>query len=165
VTNRGRKPADPKLVEEIERDLRAIRRALRVPLESEIARGDLTAPQLAIMQMVVSHEGTSLKELSRAVGLAHSTTSSIIDRLESKGMLERRADPTDGRITRIHSSAVVKKFVAERLPKLSQSPLEHALNRASRTEQTRIGEAIRRLRELLDETTRESVQEAVQLPR
>lgn len=140
-----------RLAEQIQRDLGAIRRALRVPLESEIARGELTPPQMAIMQMVVSHEGTSLKALSHAVGLAHSTVSSIIDRLENKGLLERRADPEDARITRIHSSAVVKKFVAERLPELAQGPLERALERASRAEQTQIGEAIRRLRELLDE--------------
>ena len=162
VTYRGRKQLDPKLVEQIERDVRAIRRALRVPLESEIARGELTPPQMAIMQMVVSHEGTSLKELSRAVGLAHSTVSGIIDRLESKGLLERRADPTDGRTTRIHSSAVVKRFVSERLPKLSQSPLERALDRASRTERAQIGNAIRRLRELLEETAAAPGSEASQ---
>lgn len=154
--NAQKRQPSPNLVEQIQRDLGAIRRALRVPLESEIARGALTPPQMAIMQVVVSHEGTSLKELSRAVGLAHSTVSSIIDRLESKGLLERRADPTDGRITQIHSSTVVKKFVTERLPELTQSPLERALNRASRTEQTQICEALRRLRELLDETTRQS---------
>lgn len=141
--------------EQIQRDFAAIRRALRAPLESEIARGELTPPQMAIMQMVVSHEGTSLKELSHAVGLAHSTVSSIIDRLENRGLLQRRPDPVDGRITRIHSSAVVRKFVAERLPELSQGPLERALDRASSAEQTQIGKAIRRLRELLDETKAE----------
>ena len=105
---------------------------------------------MAIMQMVVSHEGTSLKELSRTVGLAHSTVSGVIDRLESKGLLDRRADPADGRIARLYSSAVVKRFASERLPKLSQGPLERALARASRAEQAQIGEAIRRLRELLE---------------
>lgn len=82
--------------------------------------------------------------------LAHSTVSGIVDRLEKKGLLERRAAPGNARITRIHSAAVVKKFVAERLPELAQGPLERALG-ASRAEQGQIGEAIRRLRELLDE--------------
>lgn len=150
--HRGRSERDPRVVDQIQRDLGAIRRALRVPLESEIARGELTPPQMAIMRMVVRHEGVSLKELSRAVGLAHSTVSSIIDRLESKALLERRADPADGRITRIYSSALVRRFVAERLPELSQSPLERALERAGRAEQARIGAAIHRLRELLEET-------------
>jgi DNA-binding MarR family transcriptional regulator len=152
MTKRAPKQLGPKLAEQIEHDLGAIRRALRVPLQSEIARGQLTLPQMAIIQMVVRHEGTSLKELSHAVGLAHSTVSGIIDRLEIKGLLERRPDPADGRMTRIHSSAVVKRFVAVRLPELSQGPLERALDRASGAEQEQIGGAIRRLRELLDET-------------
>jgi DNA-binding MarR family transcriptional regulator len=145
----------PDLLEQVQRDLAAIRRALRVPLDSEIARGELTPPQMAIMRWVVSHEGASVKELSHAAGLAHSTVSSIIDRLVKRGMLERRAHPTDGRITRIHSSAVVRRFIAERLPQLSRSPLESALGRASTSEQAEIGAAVRRLRQLLDETRAE----------
>jgi DNA-binding MarR family transcriptional regulator len=148
---RGRKEPDPKLVAQIERDLGAIRRALRVPLQSAIARGGLTPPQMAILQRVVNHEGASLKELSRAVGLAHSTVSGIVDRLESKGLLERRTDPADGRVTSIHSAAVVRKFVAERLAELSRGPLQRALEPASTVERAQIAEAIRRLRELLDE--------------
>jgi len=81
---------------------------------------------------------------------------------ESKGLLERRGHPTDGRITRIHSSAVVKRFVAERLPELSRGPLERALDRASRAEQAQIGEVVRRLRELLDETRMEVGREGSQ---
>ena len=150
MARRERRRPTTVLVEQIERDLGAIRRALRVPLESEIARGKLTPPQMAVMQMVVSQEGISLKELHRAVSLAHSTVSGIVDRLQRKGLLERRADTADGRISRIHCTPVVKKFVVERLPKLSQGPLERALDRACKAEQAQIGEAIRRLRELLD---------------
>jgi DNA-binding MarR family transcriptional regulator len=140
-------------VEQIERDLGAIRRALRAPLNSEIARGDLTPPQMAIMQRVVRHEGISVKELSQAAGLAHSTVSSMVDRLVSRGLLERRADPADGRITRLHAAGVVKEFVAKRLAELSHGPLQRALNRASAAEQAQIGAALQRLRELLDETS------------
>ena len=147
-----RNPPPTQFCEQIEHDLGAIRRALRVPLQSEITRGGLTPPQMAVMRTVVRSAGISLKELSRVVSLAHSTVSGIVDRLERKGLLERRADPADGRATRIHPSAVVRDFVDERLPKLSRGPLERALDRASRTERAQIGAAIRRLRELLDET-------------
>ena len=143
----------PSLTEQIERDLGAIRRALRVPLESEIARGGLTAPQMAVLQILMRQDGISLKEMSRAMSLAHSTVSGIIDRLESKGMLERRADPADGRITRLYPSAPVKKFVTEELPKLAEGPLQRALDRARRAERAQIGAAIARLRQLLDEAS------------
>src|SRR5260370_34550614 len=66
----------------MERDLSVIRRTLRKPLEAEVAKGELTVPQSAVMQVVVRQNGISLKDLSREVSLAHSTVSGIVDRLE-----------------------------------------------------------------------------------
>ena len=59
VTTHGGRP-NKKLVEKIERDRGAIRRALRVPLETDIARGGLTPPQLAVVQTVARSTGVSL---------------------------------------------------------------------------------------------------------
>ena len=64
-----------KLAGQMELDLSGIRRALRRPLEAEVAKGGLTMPQTNVMQVVVRHDGISLKDLSHAVSLAHSTVS------------------------------------------------------------------------------------------
>lgn len=141
--------------EQVDRDLSAIRRLLRRPLEAEAARGELTMPQTAVMRAVVQHDGISLKELSREVSLAHSTVSGIVDRLEMRGMIERRADAADGRVTRIHPTAVVTRFVRERIPVLSRGPLQAALERAKAEELKHLVASIRRLRELLEETAGE----------
>jgi DNA-binding MarR family transcriptional regulator len=141
--------------ERIDRDLSAIRRTLRRPLEAEVARGELTVPQSAVMQAVVRHDGISLKDLSREVSLAHSTVSGIVDRLEKRGMIERRADAADGRVTRIHPTAVVRKFVREQIPALSRGPLQAALERAKAEEREGLVAAVGRLRELLDEVAPE----------
>lgn len=137
------------MAEAMEKDLGAIRRALRKPLETEMARGELTVPQTAVMRVVVRQGGVSLKDLSGEVSLAHSTVSGIVDRLEKRGMVERRADPEDGRTSRIYPTAVVAEFVREQIPRLSRGPLEDALERATKPERAAIGEALRRLRELL----------------
>jgi len=135
----------------MEQDLSAIRRALRRPLETEVARGELTVPQTAVMRVVVRQGGISLKDLSREVSLAHSTVSGIVDRLEKRGMIERRADPQDGRTSRIYPTPAVAEFVRERIPQLSRGPLETALQRATIGERAAIAKALRRLRELLEE--------------
>ena len=83
------------------------------------------------MRSVVRHDGISLKDLSREVSLAHSTVSGIVDRLEKRGMIERRGDAEDGRISRIYPTAVVTEFVRERIPALTTGPLELALRQAS----------------------------------
>jgi DNA-binding MarR family transcriptional regulator len=135
----------------IERDLSGIRRALRKPLEAEVARGGLTVPQAAAMQTVVAHKGISLKDLSRKVSLAHSTVSGIADRLEKRGMIERRPDPVDGRVSRIYPTAVVMEFVRDRIPELTSGPLGRALARATPEERWAIEHALRHLRELLEQ--------------
>lgn len=140
----------------MERDLGAIRRALRKPLETEVARGELTAPQISVMRVVVGNHGINLKELSSAVSLAHSTVSGIVDRLEKRGMIERRVDGQDGRINRIYPTEVVNNFVREQIPALSRRPLQIALERTSQTERAAIGSAVRRLRELLDQPSGET---------
>jgi DNA-binding MarR family transcriptional regulator len=137
--------------ERIERDLSQIRQALRRGLEAAIASGGLTVPQMAVMRVIVRRDGISLKDLSREVSLAHSTVSGIVDRLEKRDLVERRADPADGRIARVHASTPVRKYVSDLLPKLTRGPLEAALQRATEKERAEIGRALRRLCALLEE--------------
>lgn len=137
------------LADQIDHDLRTIRRAMRRPLEAETAKGQLTEPQKAVMSHVVHNEGVNLRDLSRAISLAHSTVSGIVDRLEKQGLVERRPDVKDGRISCIYPTAVVREFVKERIPELNRGPLLHALGRASAADRAAIASAIRKLRELL----------------
>jgi DNA-binding MarR family transcriptional regulator len=138
--------------EQVDKDLSAIRRLLRKPLEAEVARGELTVPQIAVMRAVLQHNGISLKDLSREVSLAHSTVSGIVDRLEKRGVIERRTDATDARVTRIHPAAVVSRFVREQIPALSRGPLQAALELAKAEERVNLVAAIGRLRELLEQS-------------
>ena len=77
----------------------------------------------------VIHGDVRLEELGRAAGLTHSMLGGSLDRLDEMALPGRRADPTDGRITRIDSSAVVRKTCVERLAQLSRGPLERARKR------------------------------------
>jgi DNA-binding MarR family transcriptional regulator len=103
------------------------------------------------MRIVVGHPGISLRDLSREVSLAHSTVSGIADRLEKRAMIERRPDPSDGRISRIHPTKEVMEFVRDKFPALTSEPLVKALYRATAEERANIEKAVRRLRELLEQ--------------
>jgi MarR family transcriptional regulator, organic hydroperoxide resistance regulator len=135
----------------MESDLRAIQHVLRKPVEAQMARGALTIPQTAVMQEAIAHQGINMKELSKRLSLAHSTVSGIVDRLEKRGMLERRRDGRDGRISSLFPTAVVTKFLREELPALKRGPLQAALQRATPAECNKIEQALRRLRELLEQ--------------
>lgn len=146
-----RKPGLAGQIEEIEGDLAAIRRGLRKQLDAEIARGGLTAPQISVMRAVVASGSISLKDLSHTVSLAHSTVSGIVDRLERRGMVERRPDSADRRVSRIYPTAIVTDWVHAKLPTLTKRPLQAALERATKAEREAIHGALRRLRELLEQ--------------
>lgn len=147
-----RQPDLRTIADQIDQDLRVIRRALRQPLEAETAKGELTGPQTAVMREVVRNEGVNLRDLSRAVSLAHSTVSGIVDRLEKRGMIERRPDEKDRRISCIFPTAPVREFVREKIPELNRGPLLNALARTNRNERAAISAALRRLRELLEQS-------------
>lgn len=155
MTTRDRAKATERIVaqaEQLERDLSAIRRALRKPLEAEVAQGAVTVPQMAVMHEVIAQTGISLKQLSKRLSLAHSTVSGIVDRLEKRGMLERRSDSADGRVSALYPTTVVAKYVREQIPALARGPLQAALARTSAAECDQIERAIKRLRELLEQT-------------
>jgi DNA-binding MarR family transcriptional regulator len=138
------------LAQEIDRDLRTIREMIRRPLEVEFARGRLTGPQQSAMHALVQSDGMSLKELSARLGLSHSTVSGIVDRLEKRGLVERRTDETDKRLTRISVTQKVRDYIQDVMPKLSIHPIVEAIGRANQAERRAIVKGLKTLRKILE---------------
>jgi DNA-binding MarR family transcriptional regulator len=138
------------LAERMESDLSAIRHAMRRALNAEVAKGDLTRPQTAVMRIVLSKPGLGLQQLSRDVSLSHSTVSGIVDRLEKRGLVERGPDNMDKRIVRVRPSRAVLTWTSEQLPRLKVGPLQAALQRADPEERETLAKAVHRLRKLLE---------------
>jgi len=137
------------MAQEIDQHLSAVRSMVRKPLEAEFARGHLTGPQRSVMQALVFSDGMSLKELSRQVGLAHSTVSGIVDRLQSRGLVKRNSDQADRRLSVIVVSQPVRDFMQKTLPALTIHPLVEALRVARPGDRAIILEGLRKLREIL----------------
>ena len=140
------------LAEDIDRDLRAIRQSIRRPLEAEIARGNLTGPQQSVIHALFQSDGMSLKELSTHLGLAHSTVSGIVDRLQERGFVERRSDDVDKRVTRIAVTQLVRDFVRDTMPELSIHPLVEALGKIPVAQRRVIVQGLKTLRKGLENT-------------
>ena len=140
------------MAESIDRDLRAIRERIRRPLEAAIVGSNLTGPQQSVMHALVQSDGLSLKELSTHLGLAHSTVSGIVDRLQERGLVERRTGETDRRVTLIVVTQPVRDFVRDTMPGLTIHPLVEALARADAAQRRAIVEGLKTLREVLEST-------------
>lgn len=57
----------------------------------------VTAPQRLVVRIVGRFPGISAGEVSHILHLHPSTLTGILRRLEARGLVERRADPADGR--------------------------------------------------------------------
>src|SRR5262249_56345659 len=89
---------NPSLMHEAEEmlaDIRTLWRDLfRNPFEEAKETG-LTGPQVAVMACLVTRGPMALTELSRTFSMSHSTASGIVDRLQQRGLLQRREDAAD----------------------------------------------------------------------
>jgi DNA-binding MarR family transcriptional regulator len=131
--------------------IRALWRDLfRNPLAEAEASG-VTGPQVTLMASLVSRGPMTLTELSRALGMSHSTASGIVDRLASRGLVQRSPDAADKRRTRISVTDKVTRYVRE-LDAGPSGRLSLALERASTEQRRAIRKGLQLLRDLLDQS-------------
>jgi MarR family transcriptional regulator, transcriptional regulator for hemolysin len=91
---------------EFQRDLlfllHDVARLLRVDADKRARQHDMTRAQWGILIWLERQPGISQKELSELLEVEPITVARLIDRLEARGMVERRPDPRDRRIWRLH---------------------------------------------------------------
>ncbi len=129
--------------------IRALRRELLCASADDIAGSGLTGPQVSVMSHLVMNGPTTLTELSKDVGLSHSTTSGIVDRLQTRGLVRRTQDVTDRRYSRISVTDIVDEYVQD----LDAGPfgrLTKILAGATVEQRQAIDDGLTVLRELLD---------------
>jgi MarR family transcriptional regulator, organic hydroperoxide resistance regulator len=134
----------------IARDLHAVQQILRRPAAAELAGSRLTVPQILVLRALYDTDGLSLKELSARVGLAHSTLSGIVERLERRGLVERRTRPEDRRITGVFLSQRVRDRFFTHWRSAHLVPVVAALRAATEEQQAQIAGGLATLRGLLE---------------
>ena len=95
--------------------------------------------------------GLSLSELSEHMGLAHSTVSGIVTRLERLGLVQRRTRLEDRRYLRIDFTDRVREW--HDLPALGLGPLAAALELATEDERATVMTGLAVLERLLGAAT------------
>jgi DNA-binding MarR family transcriptional regulator len=82
--------------------LHDVARLLRVDADKRARLHGMTRAQWAILIWLERQPGISQKELSEFLEVEPISVARLIDRLEARGMVERRPDPRDRRIWRLH---------------------------------------------------------------
>src|SRR5277367_4465277 len=82
--------------------LHDVGRLLRVDADKRARAEGMTRAQWGILIWLERQPGISQKELAELLEVEPITVARLVDRLEARGMVERRPDPRDRRIWRLH---------------------------------------------------------------
>lgn len=93
--------------------LHDVARLLRVEADKRARRNGMTRAQWVMLIWLERRPGLSQKELAELLEVEPITVARLIDRLEARGMVERRADPQDRRIWRLHLRPAALSVLSE----------------------------------------------------
>lgn len=91
----------------------------------QLARGSgMTRAQWVILRHLDRQPGVSQNELAALIEVEPISVARLIDRLETRGLVERRADPKDRRLRRLHlteAAAPILKDIGEHIETLTKA--------------------------------------------
>jgi DNA-binding MarR family transcriptional regulator len=117
--------------------IKALERLYKKRFEALAQERCLTLPQCKALYYLARNEGISQKRLAELIEIEPMTLVRILDRMESDGWIERRADPTDRRARRLYITSGAKP-VLEQIDKLSAQMRAEALHGLSADERTQL---------------------------
>lgn len=81
----------------------------------------VTPMQYAALQTVQQTPGMDQRTLARAIALDASTTGGVVDRLEARQLIERRASPSDRRVRLLHVTPQGEALLEQIIPMMLQA--------------------------------------------
>ncbi|WP_010612088.1 MarR family winged helix-turn-helix transcriptional regulator, partial [Halococcus hamelinensis] len=83
-------------------------KAYRNQIREDLSDIGLYAGQEVLLYLLWKEDGLSQKELAARLEVKPQAISKMLDRMVSEGVVERRSDPNDSRISRVYSLMMVK---------------------------------------------------------
>ena len=129
--------------------LRRIMKATAVNVRTVAHQTGLTASQLLVLQVLRTRGEMLTGDLARAVDLKQATISILLDKLQDRGLIERRRGESDRRRVWVHITEQGKSTL-QSAPDLLQSSFRTRFSRLEDWEQATLVAALLRVVSLLD---------------
>jgi len=127
-----------------------VARLLRTVFERRVRTLGLTRAQWVTIARLHRRPGLSQSEVADVLEIEKASAGRLIDRMEAKGWIERRADPLDRRINRLHLTAEAERMHALIWP-LAEATVDDALSALSAEERSTLSALMQRVKgQLLD---------------
>ena len=124
--------------------IRQISRAIGLRSRQLAKTVGLTVPQLIVLKEVTESGESAIGHVAEHVSLSQATVTTIVDRLELRGLLLRRRDSTDRRKVLIAATESGKAIVASN-PTILQEEFTQAFAKLESWEQTQILSSLQRV--------------------
>lgn len=115
---------DRESIESIERSIRIISNRVRLYGREVLKEYNLSALQFIALQIANDKSGITIGELSKRLGLAHSTTTDIVDKLERNNFVRRQKYEKDKRIVLVlvedSANDVINLVIEKRIEYMSE---------------------------------------------
>ncbi len=134
-------------------------RLIRTEADKRARAHGMTRAQWGILLHLEAHPGLLQKELADILEVEPITVARLVDRLEARGMVERRGDPADRRCWRLHLTDAARPLMGEvnlQLDELSQATCA----RLDQQTQSVVTEALRQMRDTVNHQAREKPEAA-----
>ena len=131
------------------RALRRIGRAIELHSHALANRYGLTVPQLALLKQLAVRDGVPIGELTRHVHLSQATVTGILDRLQRRGLINRRRGEADKRKVYIHLTNPGREALRT-APPLLHEHFTAALGKLQDWEQTQILSVLQRVVSMME---------------
>jgi len=129
--------------------LRRIIRAVDIHSSKLATQYKITGPQLGCLMALKESGPITSARLAKQIYLSPSTIVGIVDRLEEKGLVERKRDKKDRRLIHICITAAGQRLIAA-APSLLQDTLSRGLVELPESEQIAITTSLEKLVELME---------------
>ncbi|MGM8213301.1 MarR family winged helix-turn-helix transcriptional regulator [Virgibacillus sp. W0430] len=108
------------IIIDLEKKLRNISRTIKLSGRKILKNYPITSPQFVALQVLTENHGMTIGELCHKIGLAFSTTTDLVDRMEKNGLVERMRDTVDRRVVRIRVLSKGDLIIREVIEKRQQ---------------------------------------------
>lgn len=113
---------------------------------------DLTSPQFDVIATLANQPPMTCKTLGEKTLITKGTLTGILDRLEIKGFVERKANNEDGRSQKIMLTLAGQEIFEHAFPSHMQH-LEKAFNQLSPQQMLELTNSLKQLREAMEKLT------------
>ena len=129
--------------------LRRVIRAIDIHSRQLNKQSGLTGPQLMVMQKIAQLDAPLAKQIAQEITLSAATVTTIIDRLESRGLVVRRRSETDKR--KVHLSlSEAGQVLLSGSPKPLQDHFIKRYQNLEEWEQSQLLSAVERIASMMD---------------